>query len=89
MVLHSIALAILLGCNPVHVIGMDLDYKLGYATNTGGLIQKIHMGDLEDYRDKILSDLKNIRESAQKIGVRIINLNRRSSFDVLETGELV
>jgi hypothetical protein len=87
VLLHCITLAVIAGCNPVYVIGMDLDYKLGYATNTGNLIGKVYPTDLTEYRDRILGDLNRISESAKMMGTRIINLNKSSTFDVFEIGD--
>jgi hypothetical protein len=88
VLLHCISLAVIMGCNPVYVVGMDLDYGLGYASNTGGLINKVWPSDLVEYRERILGDLNRINESAKLMGTRIINLNKQSSFGTLEIGDV-
>jgi hypothetical protein len=39
-------------------------------------------------RDSILEDLKIIKESANCLGISIYNLNKNSSFDLFEIGEI-
>lgn len=86
--LHGISLSVLTGCNPIYIIGMDLDYRLGYAQNKGNLITKVTLGELSEYTDRIISDLTVIRDSALKRGTRIFNLNKNTKFGVLPTNEL-
>lgn len=86
--LHQIALGILLGCNPVYFIGMDLDYRLGFAKNSGGKSSSsfgVHIGALSDYRERILKSLAVIRDSANNIGTDVINLNTESNYDTVPT----
>lgn len=87
VVLHSIALAILNGCNPIYLAGMDLDYKLGYAKNSGNVATG-WIEEFDDTRERIMEHLQVIRESAELKGTRIINLNKAPRYATLETGDL-
>lgn len=77
---HMVALAVMLGLNPIYITGIDLDYRLGYVNNNA----KIE--DSMDYRisigmdsinrnqpivDRILKDLQLIKDSAENIGTKI------------------
>jgi hypothetical protein len=73
--LHMIALSILLGCNPIYVFGMDLDYKNGYVNNSG-----IHNPDSFNCQN-INNDLKTIKESAERIGVNIYSSSENSPIN--------
>lgn len=84
--LHSLAFAVLFGCNPIYVAGMDLDYKLGYANNNDNLIAKVDQDTLAHFQGDILTDAYLINDSAQKIGTKIINVNPNSTFKGLEIG---
>ena len=88
--LHTIAFAILMGCNPIYVTGMDLDYSRGYANP-----------EMKDWKDKaagpnawqpvhknLQNDIKILNDSAEKRGIKIINLNKNSWFKELEVGDL-
>jgi hypothetical protein len=83
--LHSITLAILCGCNPIYIIGLDLEYSKGYAGNKQ--IEQVRWKELDNYRQEILDDLSIIRDSAYNIGVDLINLNKNSIFNTIEIGE--
>jgi hypothetical protein len=84
--LHEIALAVLLKCNPIYFIGIDLNYHLGYANNfVDPIIEKNHF---DIYNHRIFEDLKIIKESANNIGIEIINLNKNSTFDLFNTGKI-
>ncbi|MDD5650739.1 MAG: DUF115 domain-containing protein [Candidatus Nanoarchaeia archaeon] len=72
---HELALAVLLGCNPVYFIGIDLDYRLGYANN---IKYNVPMDGLSENYDRIVEDMEIIRDSAKVIGIELINLNNLS-----------
>lgn len=92
--LHSLSLAILLGCNPIYFIGMDLDYSLGFAQHKNTLIDDIDVNNagqvacMNDYTERNIENLKIINKSAQNINIKIINLNEKSKFDVFPIGKL-
>lgn len=79
---HQLAFAVLAGCNPIHFIGIDLDYK-SYAKNKVNMKIFDKMG-ISNYYDRIINDLNVINESAKNIGVNIYNLNKNSQFDIFE-----
>jgi len=84
---HMLAFAVLLGCDPIYVTGLDLDYTQGYAESKAKL-RIPSKGELNNYLERILKDLKVINESAKMKNQRIINLNKRAFFDELEKGEM-
>ena len=92
--LHVITLSILMGCNPIYLIGFDVDHGLGFAKNSMGfnvdfLKTKDDPKVLQSaYVENYLSDLKTINNSAKNIGVEIINLNKNAFFDVFKIGEI-
>jgi hypothetical protein len=87
--LHTLTMAILCGCNPIYVVGMDLDYKLGYAQNSGNMIHRIDsVNNLTEFREDIIVVLCIINDSAKKIGVKVFNLNPNSTFSALEKAQL-
>lgn len=85
--LHMIALSILLGCNPVYIVGFDLDYKKGYAKSKVSL-RVPQSFEIEPYMERIMKDIDIINESAKNIGVELINLNKNSKFKNIEIGEI-
>lgn len=87
--LHMLAFAGILGCNPIYFVGIDLDYNLGFASNNGNKgIHSINVGDLNDYRPRILDDLDIINKSISHDGREMLNLNQDSTFDTVNIGEL-
>jgi len=89
--LFAITFAILMGCNPIYVTGLDLDCTVGYANSSGAQFSynSGHMGHWKViFRDFLLDDMRIIKESAENIGVKIINLNKGSWHNVFEKGEL-
>jgi len=86
--LQCIALSVILGCNPVYVAGMDLDYRLGYAGGKDLKIRNNDFGHFDRYISRILKSLSVIRFLAERIGVRVVNVNQESTFDELEVGRI-
>ena len=85
--------ATLMGCSPIYIVGLDLDYTLGYAegnTNKANYIP--NMGNVghwrKVYRDFLSDDMRILKESAEKLGIEIINLTRDSWHDIFNKGEL-
>lgn len=77
---HMIALAILLGCKNISVIGLDLDYSSGYAKDIGkynlnGLETKMYetppSSILEECKQNIYNDIGILEESAKKVNAKI------------------
>ena len=96
VVIFGIMFAVIMGCNPVYITGMDLDYEAGYADNDNerGIHTKKHInpGNLGHwkyvYRNFLLDDMKILKESAELLGIKIINLNKNTWYDVFEFGNL-
>jgi len=84
--IHMISFAIMMGCNPIFVSGLDLDYKLGFA-NPNVYVPR-HNDDWQNLSFNLKNDLKVLNESAKMRGIKIINLNQEPWYNVLETGEL-
>ena len=85
-----IMFAILMKCNPIYVSGLDLDYSLGYAESE--VQHYINAGNLGHwrhcFRDFLTDDMRILKESAENIGVEILNLNNQSWHNVFKTSEL-
>jgi hypothetical protein len=77
--LHMLSLALILGCNKIYIMGVDLDYKLGYVDgktiNSDGLNLTTILPDFNTIKNTVLghevqifntsstSELKNIFET--------------------------
>lgn len=86
---HSLAFAVLFGCNPIYFIGIEIDYRLGYAENSQNLQASIsNHSEFDTYKERIIYSLKTITEAAKKIGIKIINANKNSSFKEIEIGDI-
>jgi hypothetical protein len=68
VILHALAFSVIMGCNPINIYGVDLDYTLGYVDGVSG------NGDSFDFwMPRIENDLSVINESAKLLGIKIIN----------------
>jgi hypothetical protein len=67
--LHMLAVTILIGLNPIYLVGTDLDYSKGYADG----VSQNH-DSFAPYVDRILKDMEIIKKSADNIGVKIYSL---------------
>jgi hypothetical protein len=76
--LHQISLAVIMGCNPIYISGVDLDYRLGYANNADIKYKNY----FDDSLVSILDDMKIINNSAKLLNINIFNLNQNSSFNI-------
>ena len=85
--------AILMGCNPIYISGLDLDYSLGYAKNKSNWESHINIGNIghwkHSYRQSLLEDMRILKESANNLGIKIVNLNKESWHNVFEKGDLL
>jgi hypothetical protein len=79
-----------MGCNPVYVTGMDLDYSLGYAEAEYKNYHSPNIGNIGHwkitYREFLLDDMKILKESAALLGTKIINLNNNAWYNTFEKG---
>jgi len=82
---HMVAIAIIMGFNPIYVSGLDLDYGLGFAN------PNVFIPDNNDWQKldfNLKNDLKVLNESAQARGIQIINLKQDSWYGIFDKGEL-
>jgi len=83
VILHAIAFAIIMGCNPIYVGGMDLDYAGGYA---GGNSAPIGADDVwHKQQFNLINDLRILNESAKNRGIQIINLQQKAWYGQFES----
>lgn len=78
---HMLALSVMLGHNPIHVTGIDLDYTDGYVNNDVddpdiNMAYRIDIGRQSINKsqimvERIMKDIKTIRECAANIGTEI------------------
>lgn len=82
---HMIAFAILMGCNPIYINGVDLNYSKGYANPN----MKVPNDNLwQDCADRQIEYFNNLNESAKKVGIQILNLYHNAWYGVFENGYL-
>ena len=87
--LHLIAFAIIMGCNPIYVAGLDLDYAKGYADSKVNV--PINMGAYNDWsrlRENLLNDLYILNKSAKLRDIKVINLNKDAWYNQFDKGDL-
>lgn len=93
--LHMIAFSILMGCSPIYISGIDVDYNLGYASNNTEFDTKYYMSTRfpevmnDDFKKNFISDLKILNDSAKNIGSKLFNLNKSSIYNVIEQGDII
>lgn len=99
VLLHAIAFAIIMGCNPIYITGLDLNYCAGYAssTNSPEQLQKEQIAlrasgqkwKSYNHRLNIINDLRILNESALKKNIEIINLLKDPWYKQFKQGGLV
>lgn len=90
---HMVALAVMLGLNPIYVTGIDLDYSDGYVRNNFETSEyRINMG-MQSMNNspvmvaRVLDDLTTIRNAAENIGTKIYDLDGTGKIaDVFDWG---
>lgn len=87
-IVHAVAFAILTGCNPIYIVGVNLDYKLGYAKNTGNILAPPN-SDMNDYLSPTLKAFEVLRNSAKKIGINIFVAIPNPDFGIFEKRNLL
>tara|TARA_R110002110_G_scaffold192533_1_gene400688 strand:+ start:847 stop:1791 length:945 start_codon:yes stop_codon:yes gene_type:complete len=90
--MFAIMFAALMGCNPIYITGMDLDYRSGYAENANSSTYTPNIGNVGHwkhvYKKFLLDDMRILKESADLMDIKIINLNKNAWYDVFEFGDL-
>ena len=78
-----------MGCNPIYVSGMDLDYNKGYANEdkTDWKHKANSPNAFTPVRGNFHNDLDVLNKSAELRGQEIINLNPDSWYDSFKLGE--
>ena len=91
---HMIAFALIMGCNPIYLSGMDLRYNEpgelnGYAqTKEGVVLDRPGSTTWDRQRHVLLGDMKILNDTALAMNRKIINLNKNAWFNELEKGDL-
>lgn len=87
---HCISFAILFQCNPIYVVGVDLDYNLGYAGKKKKLEVYRPPGFLgfEPHKHIIIDNLRILNEHAKKLGIQIYNISETPAFSSFERGKI-
>ena len=96
--LFCIAFAIIMGCNPIFVSGLDLDYSLGYAEPDKDLLENKpghhapNIGNIGHwkyvFKDFLRDDMRILNESAKLLDIEIVNLNKEAWYDEFAKGDL-
>jgi len=87
----ALSFAILMGCNPIYLAGVDLDYTTGYAKNNQNSERFIPPGAVGHWKvigNHVLNDFNIVNASAKKKGVKIVNLHPGAWYDSFEKGPL-
>ena len=80
VILHAIAFAIIMGCNPIYVGGMDLDYSGGYVGGHPSPDDDVWQKQHENLRN----DLRILNESAKNRNIKIINMKENAWYGHFE-----
>jgi hypothetical protein len=96
--LFCVAFAIIMGCNPIYIVGLDLDYGAGYASPDPDIMTGTpahHMPNLGNvghwryvFRDFLCDDMRILQESAALKNIEIVNLNQQAWYNEFTKGEL-
>ena len=78
---HAIAFAIIMGCNPIKIVGMDLDYGKGYADNKVDHFVPTSNDDWFKLEKNLINDLNILSESAKMRNIKIEDLSA-NRFDI-------
>jgi hypothetical protein len=89
VVLHSMAFAILMGFSEIYLIGLDFDYRKGYALNHSGrqVPNQPRYFDRDVWGREIFEDIETINNSAKNVGTQIFNTNENSPWGIVEYKE--
>lgn len=84
-VVHSLAFAVVMGCDPIYICGLDLDYKKGFAKHQSRTpLANYRLNDMTDFYDVTIDALKVIKEHADHIGVKIFVTHGNPTHGVFE-----
>lgn len=96
--IFALTLIMLLGCNPIYLVGIELGYKNGYARqldNEGAFTRETPRSQVDYLQDIMSDDLKHvvddfeiINTGAKKINVEIINCNQNPLFNIFKVGTI-
>lgn len=89
--IHAIAFAIIMGCNPIYISGMELDYSKGYA-NPNFLTNANHIHGSSAFtpvRENFFNDLNILNESAKSRNIEIINLTKDPWYNSFKLGNFI
>ncbi len=82
--IHMLALAVILGCNPIYVSGIDMNYGTGYVDDSDLMGT---YGNLTEWAAQFGQQAEIISDSAKKMGIEIINLSESATYGGLQKGE--
>jgi hypothetical protein len=89
---QAIIFALLMGCGPIYIAGLDLEVSKGYAKTRNGKSPIVNHGAVDHwtvvYKKVIQNDLRILKETADLMGTEIINLNQDPWYGVLPSGKL-
>ena len=91
---HMIAFALIMGCHPIFLSGVDLRYDEPGAVNGYAQVRKGAELPLptsttwESQKDILMRDMQILNESANLMEREIINLNKDAWFDQFKKGDL-
>ncbi len=90
---HMVALAVMLGLNPIYITGIDLDYTQGYVNNDVDIAQfrtqlgMSNMNHVPAIIERILADYRLINDCAKRIRTKIYCLDKGLKIsDIFEYG---
>ena len=90
--LFCVAFAILMGFKKIYIVGLDLDYTLGYAEGSDKSYYVPNIGNVGHWRyvfkEFLTDDMRILRESAELKNCEIINLNKEAWYDIFKKGDL-
>ena len=88
--MHAIAFAIIMGCNPIYVTGLDLNYNKGYANPDKSDWKSKAQGPNAwgPIRKNLQNDIRILNKSAKSRGIEIINLTEDPWYDGFKTGTI-
>ena len=96
---YCILFAILMGCNPIYINGMDLDYSLADGIFSNLVDEKNWREVFPDFnpgsqtwagwrRDWMKKDFEIMNKSAENVGVEILNLNHNTWYKNFKPGKI-